>query len=338
MIDDFGRQRVGAARPAEPLDRAAREPRRLPHAADRAEVRAAVRHAGRLRHQHPAARPGRRGVPAPHPLQGVRREPVGRRLRADLGRRLRRARHRLRPRAGRARPRPSATGRGGSRCAAAIPATSSTRRCRSPNIAARPRASPSPFSPRRATATSSMTRRTERSTAPRRAILATVLSLVAAVGVRLRADDAAARGADHLAARPHRHARRGPHRRARRARPATPPIQGVKFFVNGDLGRPGHRRPGLRRRLGRRQPVRADRDLGRGHRRQGPHRDQQGRPGRVRLRRAGRGDQRAGRGDRARQDRPADRAASARPASSSTRTGRGRSSRWCGRRSCRRPT
>ena len=56
----------------------------------------------------------------------------------NLGRRLRRARHRLRSRAGRARPAPSATGRGGSRCAAAIRATSSTRRCRSPSIAARP--------------------------------------------------------------------------------------------------------------------------------------------------------------------------------------------------------
>ncbi len=104
VIDDFGRQRVG---PRDLLNRwivplESRVDYLDP--ADRPEVRAAVRHAGRLRHQHPAARSGRRGVPAAHPLQGVRREPVGRRLRENLGRRLRRARHRLRSRAGRARP------------------------------------------------------------------------------------------------------------------------------------------------------------------------------------------------------------------------------------------
>ena len=80
VIDDFGRQRVLAARPAEPLDRAAREPRRLPHAADRAEVRAAVHDADRLRDQHQAERARRRSVPAPHPLQGLRGEPDARRL------------------------------------------------------------------------------------------------------------------------------------------------------------------------------------------------------------------------------------------------------------------
>ena len=77
------------------------------------------------------------------------------------GGRLRRARRRLRPGAGRARSSPSATGRAGSRCAAVIRATSSTRRCRSPSTAARPPASPSPCLPRRATATSSMTRRAD---------------------------------------------------------------------------------------------------------------------------------------------------------------------------------
>ena len=45
VVDDFGRQRIPPARPAEPLDRAAREPRRLPHAAHRPEVRDAVRRA-----------------------------------------------------------------------------------------------------------------------------------------------------------------------------------------------------------------------------------------------------------------------------------------------------
>ena len=43
VIDDFGRQQVEPRAVPQPLDRAAREPRRLPHAAERAEVRAAVR-------------------------------------------------------------------------------------------------------------------------------------------------------------------------------------------------------------------------------------------------------------------------------------------------------
>ena len=64
-----------AARAAQPLDRAAREPGRLPHAADRAEVRLAVHDADRLRDEHPAGRARGRGVPAPHPLQDLRREP-----------------------------------------------------------------------------------------------------------------------------------------------------------------------------------------------------------------------------------------------------------------------
>ena len=75
---------VRAARPVEPLDRAAREPGRLPDAAVGAEVRAAVHGARDLRDQHQAGRAGGRGVPAPHPLQGVRREPDGRGVHADL--------------------------------------------------------------------------------------------------------------------------------------------------------------------------------------------------------------------------------------------------------------
>ena len=38
VVDDFGRQRIPGARPVEPLDRPAREPRRLPDAAHREEV------------------------------------------------------------------------------------------------------------------------------------------------------------------------------------------------------------------------------------------------------------------------------------------------------------
>ena len=73
---------VLAGRAAQPLDHAAREPRRLPDAADRAEAAGAVRRAGRVRHQHQAGGSRRRGVPAPHPLQGLRREPDGGRLQA----------------------------------------------------------------------------------------------------------------------------------------------------------------------------------------------------------------------------------------------------------------
>ena len=70
-----------------------------------------------------------------------------------------------------------------------------------------------------------------------------------------------ARRPHHLAARPHRHARRGPHRRPRRAATATSPIQGVKFFVDDALVGEDTDGPRLRGRVGRREPVRADRDL-----------------------------------------------------------------------------
>ena len=75
LIDDFGRQKVHAARPAEPLDRAAGEAHRLPDPAHRQEVRGAVRPAAHLLDQPRPARAGGRGVPAPHPLQDRRRRP-----------------------------------------------------------------------------------------------------------------------------------------------------------------------------------------------------------------------------------------------------------------------
>ncbi len=84
VIDDFGRQSCLAARAAEPLDRAAREPRRLPHAADRPEVRFPVHDDDRLRDEHPAERARGRGVPAPHPLQDLRGEPDARGVPQDL--------------------------------------------------------------------------------------------------------------------------------------------------------------------------------------------------------------------------------------------------------------
>ena len=77
-----------AARPAEPLDRAAREPRRLPDAAHRPEVRDPVQRVHHLRDQPEAGVARRRSVPAPHPVQDPREEPDRRRvlphLRAQL--------------------------------------------------------------------------------------------------------------------------------------------------------------------------------------------------------------------------------------------------------------
>ena len=64
-----------AGGPAEPLDRAAREPRRLPDAAHRQEVPGAVRRADRLRDQPRSALAGRRSVPPAHSIQDRHRRP-----------------------------------------------------------------------------------------------------------------------------------------------------------------------------------------------------------------------------------------------------------------------
>ena len=60
---------------AEPLDRAARKPRRISEAPHRKELFAAVRRARRVLHQPRAARPDGPGVPAPHSLQDGDRRP-----------------------------------------------------------------------------------------------------------------------------------------------------------------------------------------------------------------------------------------------------------------------
>ena len=84
VIDDFGRQRVA------PRDLLNRWIVPLESRVDfltlqlGPEVRAAVHDAGGVRHQHPAAGAGRRGVPAPHPLQGALREPDPRGLHRHL--------------------------------------------------------------------------------------------------------------------------------------------------------------------------------------------------------------------------------------------------------------
>ncbi len=63
------------ARPAEPVDRPAREPRRLPDAAHRPQVRDPVQRAHRLCDQPEARVARRRSVPAPDPLQDPGPEP-----------------------------------------------------------------------------------------------------------------------------------------------------------------------------------------------------------------------------------------------------------------------
>ena len=89
LVDDFGRQRMPPAGSAEPLDRAAREPRRLPHAAHRQEVPGAVRRADRVRDE-PATRrrsPTKRssaGFPTRFAIDDPTRRAVHEHLRAEL--------------------------------------------------------------------------------------------------------------------------------------------------------------------------------------------------------------------------------------------------------------
>ena len=80
LIDDFGRQRISPDGPAQPLDRAARKPHRLPDAGDRQEDSGAVRAAHHLLDEPGADRPGRRSVPAPHSVQDRSRRSVARRV------------------------------------------------------------------------------------------------------------------------------------------------------------------------------------------------------------------------------------------------------------------
>ena len=100
MIDDFGRQQVPPQGPAQPLDRAAGEARRLPHPAHRQEDPGAVRHAAHLGDQPGPVAAGRRGVPAPDPLQDRDPRARPRPVRRDLRPLLRRAGHPIRPRVG----------------------------------------------------------------------------------------------------------------------------------------------------------------------------------------------------------------------------------------------
>ncbi len=75
LIDDFGRQRIEPGPTPEPLDRAPGNAARLPHAAHRQEAASALRPVGDLLDQPGAPRPGRRGLPPPHPLQDRDRRP-----------------------------------------------------------------------------------------------------------------------------------------------------------------------------------------------------------------------------------------------------------------------
>ncbi len=73
-----------SARPAQSLDRAAREPRRLSHAANRPEIRAAVPCVRGICHQPETLRAGGRSVSAPHSVQGAGRIADGGRVHRDL--------------------------------------------------------------------------------------------------------------------------------------------------------------------------------------------------------------------------------------------------------------
>ena len=89
LVDDFGRQRMRPAGSAEPVDRAAREPRRLPHAAHRQEVPGAVRRADRVRDQPRTRRrsPTRRSCAGSRtrlPIEDPTRRSVHAHLRAEL--------------------------------------------------------------------------------------------------------------------------------------------------------------------------------------------------------------------------------------------------------------
>ena len=123
VIDDFGRQRCS---PRDLLNRwivplESRVDFLTLQTGQKFELPFMV--AGRVRHQHQAGGSGGRGVPAPHPLQGVCREPDADDFDADLRELLPNARPSLRPGAGRSPAREATSSRVASRCAAAIRAT-----------------------------------------------------------------------------------------------------------------------------------------------------------------------------------------------------------------------
>ncbi|MCK7519445.1 MAG: hypothetical protein MZV64_17785 [Ignavibacteriales bacterium] len=64
------------ARPAQPLDRPAREPRGLPHASQRTQGGSALRRFDRVLDQPAAKRPGGRSLPAPSAPQDRDRRPI----------------------------------------------------------------------------------------------------------------------------------------------------------------------------------------------------------------------------------------------------------------------
>ena len=90
LVDDFGRQRMRPRGPAEPLDRPAREPRRLPDAAHRQEIPGAVRRPDRLRDQPRSASLADeaflRRIPYKIPIEDPSLERVHADLRAELPR------------------------------------------------------------------------------------------------------------------------------------------------------------------------------------------------------------------------------------------------------------
>ena len=234
---------VLAARAAEPLDRAAREPRRLPDAADGQKFElpfmTLIVFATNIRPQ----RAGGRGVPAPHPLQDLRREPD----RAEFLQIFENccAEHGLefRPRRGRDAARRTTSSRARSPLRGCQPRdlieqVAVARRV--PGRAAgavdrscsRPPAQPISSTTSEAPA---VVRRRPQHDVPRSRCSLRGGCLRSLVALRRRSRGARRRRASgrapgpgaqrphHVAARPHRPARHGPHRRAGAARPRTSP-------------------------------------------------------------------------------------------------------------------
>ena len=148
-----------AAGPAEPLDRAAREPLRLPHAPHRQEIPGAVRRADRVRHQ-PGSRsrsPTKRSCAGSRTRSrsSIRRRRVHPHFRAELPA----AEDAVPPGHGRLPASPPLRTRWDGRCARATRATCSIRSPRCAATAASSRSSRASCSTRRASRISSARRR-----------------------------------------------------------------------------------------------------------------------------------------------------------------------------------
>ena len=121
VVDDFGRQRI---RPRDLLNRwivplESRVDYLTLHTGKKFEM--PVRRADRLRDEPQSRVAGRRGVPAPHPVQDLREEPDARGVRPHLRAELQAPGHRRSTRSSSSTSCAATTSRAASRCAPAIP-------------------------------------------------------------------------------------------------------------------------------------------------------------------------------------------------------------------------